>query len=170
MFFSIVLATILQVVSSHFLKFQNTFQAIITTSFTSTFAVFLYGVMDAIDPATVRTLTNTHAFTLVIMFAYGHARIQRRIGVRTSPLKNHKAIVFLCNSGPESLENHITTKVRKRAKIRNRYNQAPRLTKDANEKVTTSHLDTTNKSQEISPFPEVTTRHQQTDVHESITK
>ena len=32
-------------------------------------------------------------------------------------------------------------KVRKRANIRNRYNQAPHLTKDTNEEVTTSHLD-----------------------------
>ena len=31
--------------------------------------------------------------------------------------------------------------VRKRAKIRNRYNQAPHLTQDTNGKVTTSQLD-----------------------------
>ena len=42
-----------------------------------------------------------------------------------------------------------------RAKIRNRYNQAPHLTKDTNGKVTTSHLDITNESQEVSPFPAV---------------
>ena len=44
-------------------------------------------------------------------------------------------------------------KVRKRAKIRNRYNQAPHLTQDANGKVTTSQLDITNESQEVSLFP-----------------
>ena len=44
-------------------------------------------------------------------------------------------------------------KVRKRAKIRNRYNQAPHLTQDTNGKVTTSQLDITNESQEVSPFP-----------------
>ena len=38
-------------------------------------------------------------------------------------------------------------KVRKRAKIRNRYNQA-----DTNWKVTPSQLDITNESQEVSPF------------------
>ena len=43
-------------------------------------------------------------------------------------------------------------KVRKRAKIRNRYNQAPHLTQDTKGKVTTSQLDTTNESQEVSPF------------------
>ena len=43
-------------------------------------------------------------------------------------------------------------KVRKRAKIRNRYNQAPHLTQDTNGKVT-SQLDITNESQEVSPFP-----------------
>ena len=44
-------------------------------------------------------------------------------------------------------------KVRKRAKIRNRYNQAPLLTQDTNGKVTTSQLEITNESQEVSPFP-----------------
>ena len=39
------------------------------------------------------------------------------------------------------------------AKIRNRYNQAPYMTKDNNGKVTTSQLDITNESQEVSPFP-----------------
>ena len=44
-------------------------------------------------------------------------------------------------------------KVRKRTKIRNRYIQAPHLTQDTNGKVTTSQLDITNESQEVSPFP-----------------
>ena len=39
------------------------------------------------------------------------------------------------------------------AKIRNRYNQVPQLTQDTNGKVTNSQLDTTNESQEVSPFP-----------------
>ena len=51
-------------------------------------------------------------------------------------------------------------KVRKRAKIRNRYNQAPHLTQDTNGKVTTSQLDITNESQEVSLSQQVTTRHQ----------
>ena len=46
-------------------------------------------------------------------------------------------------------------KVRKRAKIRNLYNQAPHLTQDTNGKVTTSQLDITNESQEVSPSPAV---------------
>ena len=41
----------------------------------------------------------------------------------------------------------------KGAKIRNRYNQVPHLTHDTNGKVTYSQLDTTNESQEVSPFP-----------------
>ena len=50
-------------------------------------------------------------------------------------------------------------------------NQAPHLTQDTNGKVTTSQLDITNESQEVSPFTgAVTTRHQQTDLHESTTK
>ena len=44
-------------------------------------------------------------------------------------------------------------KVRKRAKIRNRYNQVPHLTQDTNGKVTNSQLDITNESQEVNPFP-----------------
>ena len=44
-------------------------------------------------------------------------------------------------------------KIRKRAKIRNRYNQVPHLTQDTNEKVTNSQLDITNESQKVSPFP-----------------
>ena len=44
-------------------------------------------------------------------------------------------------------------KVSKGAKIRNRYNKVPHLTQHTNGKVTSSHLDTTNESQEVSPFP-----------------
>ena len=44
-------------------------------------------------------------------------------------------------------------KVSKGAKIRNRYNQVPHLTQDTKGKVTNSQLDTTNESQEVSPFP-----------------
>ena len=44
-------------------------------------------------------------------------------------------------------------KVSKDAKIRNRYNQVPHLTQDTNGKVTNPQLDTTNESQEVSPFP-----------------
>ena len=44
-------------------------------------------------------------------------------------------------------------KVSKGAKIKNQYNQVPHLTQDTNGKVTNSQLDTTNESQEVSPFP-----------------
>ena len=44
-------------------------------------------------------------------------------------------------------------KVNKGAEIRNRYNQVPHLTQDTDGKVTNSQLDTTNESQEVSPFP-----------------
>ena len=47
----------------------------------------------------------------------------------------------------------INFKKRKRAKIRNRYNQAPHLTQDTDGKVTKSQLDITNESQEVSSFP-----------------
>ena len=51
---------------------------------------------------------------------------------------------------PQSL---TADKGRKRAKIRNRYNQAPHLTQDTDGKVITSQLDITNESQEVRPFP-----------------
>ena len=47
---------------------------------------------------------------------------------------------------------HYLNKVSKGAKIRNRYNQVPHLTQNTNGKVTNSQLDTTNESQEVSPF------------------
>ena len=43
--------------------------------------------------------------------------------------------------------------VSKVTKIRNRYNQVPHLTKNTCEKVINFQLDTTNGSQEVSPFP-----------------
>ena len=51
------------------------------------------------------------------------------------------------------LPHAIPAKVSKGAKIRNRYNQGPHLTQGTNGKVTNSQLDTTNESQEVSPFP-----------------
>ena len=47
----------------------------------------------------------------------------------------------------------LANKVSKGAKIKNRYNQVPHLTQDTNGKVTNSQIDTTNKSQEVNPFP-----------------
>ena len=44
-------------------------------------------------------------------------------------------------------------KISKGAKIRNRYNQVPHLTKETNGKVTNSQLDTTSESQEVSHIP-----------------
>ena len=44
-------------------------------------------------------------------------------------------------------------RVSKSAKIRNRHNQVLHLTQDTNRKVTNSQSNTTNESQDISPFP-----------------
>ena len=57
------------------------------------------------------------------------------------------------------LKNYKASKVSKGAKIRNRYIQVLHLTQDTNGKVTNSQLDTTNESQEVSPFPARTTGH-----------
>ena len=55
--------------------------------------------------------------------------------------------------GPKCLQRLSADKVSKSTKIRNRYNQVQHLTQDINGKVTNSQLDTTNESQEVSPFP-----------------
>ena len=47
----------------------------------------------------------------------------------------------------------VLVQSKKRAKIRNRYNQVPHLTQDTNGKVTTSQLELTYEGQEVSPFP-----------------
>ena len=57
-----------------------------------------------------------------------------------------------CGPDPLSTPLDRPMKVRKKAKIRNQYNQAPHLTQDTNGKVTTSQLDITNESQEVDPF------------------
>ena len=65
-------------------------------------------------------------------------------------------LIFFLISFYFDKEMHLTqdfVKVSKGAKIRNRYNQVPHLTQDTNWKVTNSQLDTTNESQEVSPFP-----------------
>ena len=53
----------------------------------------------------------------------------------------------------QTAEYYVFYKVSNGAKIRNRYNQVPHLTQDTNAKVANSQLDTTNESQEVSPFP-----------------
>ena len=67
------------------------------------------------------------------------------ITVRTS-VQHYKISCHIYDPG-------LVSKVRKRAKIRNRYNQAPHLTQDTYGKVTTSQLEIKNDSQEVSPFP-----------------
>ena len=67
--------------------------------------------------------------------------ILERIFNSKNPIVLRMLVKFMCTS----------FKVRKRVKIRNRYNQAPHQTQDTNRKVT-SQLDITNESQEVSPF------------------
>ena len=77
----------------------------------------------------------------------------------SAPLQ-HKGI-FLYRIKPcfsTTMHNNFFTRaeiraiVSKGAKIRNRYDQVPHLNQDTNGKVTNSQLDTTNESQEVSPF------------------
>ena len=75
----------------------------------------------------------------------------------------------ICKTG-DIATTKMTAKVSKGAKIRNRYNQAPHLTQDTNGKVTNSHLDTTNESQEVSPFPAGDHIAHITDAHKDLEK
>ena len=61
--------------------------------------------------------------------------------------------VLLQMTAPVSSQYFSHYKVSKGAKIRKRYNQVPYLTQDTNGKVTNSQFNTTNESQEVSPFP-----------------
>ena len=54
---------------------------------------------------------------------------------------------------PYQIKNKKIESKKKRDRIKNRYNQAPYLTQDTNEKMTNSQLDITNESQEASYFP-----------------
>ena len=60
-------------------------------------------------------------------------------------------IITFCNLSYKTCAHAY--KVSKGAKIKNRYNQVPHLTQDTNGKVINLQLDTTNESQEVSPFP-----------------
>ena len=63
------------------------------------------------------------------------------------------SLIFFGRNPKFCVDGFWVDRVSKGAKIRNRYNQVPHLTKDTNGKVTNSQLDTTNESQEVSSFP-----------------
>ena len=81
----------------------------------------------------------------------------RCYGIISSSIRRN----IVCQVNQENINNRTTIgtqqsgidtiKVSKGAKIRNR--QVPHLTQDTNGKVTNSQPDTTNESQEVSPFP-----------------
>ena len=76
--------------------------------------------------------------------------------------------VRLFSSSMENVAPEIYVKESKGAKIKNRYNQVPHLTQDTNGKVKNSQLDTTNESQEVSPFPSGDHEAHITDAHKDI--
>ena len=65
-------------------------------------------------------------------------------------LKSSKIYVMLCKKHSWIINSHES---KQGCKDQERYNQVPHLTQDTNGKVTNSQLDTTNESQEVSPFP-----------------
>ena len=72
--------------------------------------------------------------------------------VVTMHIYGKNPFIFFCRTWLTTLL-YSFGNVSKGAKIRNRYNQVPHLTQDTNGKVTNSQQDTTNDSQEVSPFP-----------------
>ena len=97
------------------------------------------------------------------MFECVDRQMDRCMDRRTPARVTLKRIYFCCHRNvlcvstiASSTTGHYSKhgfKVCKGANIRNRYNQVPHLTQDTNGKVTNSQLDTTNESQEVSPFP-----------------
>ena len=85
--------------------------------------------------------TETNLMAKILKQGHGHHNLLKYF--LTSTTRDSDFIVK-CN---------IDIEVSKGAKIRNRYNQVPHLTQDTNGKVTNSQIDTTNESQEVSPFP-----------------
>ena len=85
------------------------------------------------------------------MSDYEKSSVMKKAGI----IKRALTIKNICHSyvinAPQ--RNGSRIKVSKGAKIRNRYNQVPHQTQDTNGKVTNSELNTTNQSQEVSPFP-----------------
>ena len=75
----------------------------------------------------------------------------------TMPLHLHQEIIYYLKVYQKIKKNlyHLlsTTKVSNGAKIRNRYNQVPHLTQDTKWESDKLTEDTTNESQEVSPFP-----------------
>ena len=88
----------------------------------------------------------------MIFLCESNAKVQHEMLVKI--WTNFCDDVYIClpRMDEESLLDAFLGKVSKGANIRNRYNQVPHLTQDTNGKVTNSQLDTTNESQEVSPF------------------
>ena len=78
---------------------------------------------------------------------------QRNLVTKLKRKSVNQHFIERCVSVCKAKDVSLTVKVRKRAKLRNRYNQAPHQIQDTNEKVTKSKLDITNEIQEVSPFP-----------------
>ena len=97
--------------------------------------------------------THTH-LDLCMWFMYlGHSIHIHRLLISLAKI-THIVYLWQCTCFKDRLHTDIKTlEVSKGATIRNRYNQEPHLAQDTNGRVTNSHLDTTNESQDANPFP-----------------
>ena len=99
----------------------------------------------------VRPALGPNCLTLLITFAYSldPDQVDILLGLIWIQTVRYSGRINSLNAYPVR---HIV-RISKGVKIRNRYNQVSHLTQDTNGKVTNSQLDTTNESQEVSPFP-----------------
>ena len=104
-----------------------------------------------LDPTIFHQVTLEFSFGKSLAQEKFKSNLKFRYQIIVSSIKFGKG--FACACVEISNIARCSIKVSKGAKIRNRYNQVPHLTQDTNEKVTNSQLDTTNESQEVSPFP-----------------
>ena len=93
------------------------------------------------------------------------SEVATAVEVLTECFRNNEDNVELLEQICFALNAYVTTngmiyvslvycmKISKSAKIMYRYNQVPYPTQDTNGKVTNSQIDTTNESQDVSPFP-----------------
>ena len=109
----------------------------------------------ATSPLFIRNIRSLIIFQFKLQSSSFQLKLSSFLGILASVINWYD--FFACFTDLKNFYIHniapIPTKVRNRAKIRDRYNQAPHLTQDTNGKVTTSQFNIINESQGVNPFP-----------------
>ena len=119
---------------------------------TSCISLLLHGVISLPDAMSDDKIKKAIMLSLSDMVSFSDI-IQANIIEGFNSTYMYRYLDDLLKSKSKKVSFRIRQSKKEGAKIRNRYNQAPHLTQDTNGKVTTSQLDITNESQEVSPFP-----------------